>query len=77
MVSQLYQNAIQLLIKSKSTAVNEKLMDVNYAKIDEFINKLSAQMKDADSQYKQKLDELNKANLLSTYFQKTIKEVGI
>lgn len=76
MTIQLYTNAIQLLLRSKDTNINERQADVNKAKIQEYIDALMAQIVEAERQYKLEMDDINEKSIQNLSFLNAIQKLS-
>lgn len=76
MTIQLYTNAIQLLLRSKDTIINERQADVNKARIQEYIDALMAQIEEAERQYQLEMSDINEQSIQNLSFLNAIQKLS-
>jgi hypothetical protein len=72
LTSQLYSNAINLLIRSKDVPINEKQGANNKAKLEEYIARLQSELEAAEKAYQLKMSDLNAESITNLSFLRTI-----
>lgn len=76
LTSQLYNNAINLLIRSKDTPINELQGANNKAQIEAYIARLNSELGEADKEYNVKMKDLNEESITNLSFIRTINQLS-